>query len=421
VAERTHELERTNRRLQEEIRVRRETEEALREARDTAEEASQAKSRFLANMSHEMRTPLNGVLGLAELLQKDDLPPEARHRIDMLRRSADSLLSLIEQILDFSKIEADRLTVEIDDFHLPELEEFLTEVLGRRAEAKGLEFRLQRDPDIPDRLRGDGVRLRQILINLVDNAIKFTKEGGVEVRFRLDRREDDALWLDFVVRDTGIGIERETARHLFQPFTQGDESTSRRFGGTGLGLAICRSLAELMGGSIRLESTPGEGSTFTVHLPFQRAAAPVEVPAADDCAESRDLGALAVGRKVLVAEDSEVNQIVLSLQLKGLGLANRVVADGAEVFAALEEENFDLILMDCQMPGVDGYEATRRLRAGESEGRHLPIIAVTASAVKAELDRCRQVGMDDVLSKPYREEELREVLCRWLPQPREQS
>jgi len=421
IQERTRELEAANRRLQDEILVRRQTEEALRQARDAAQEANQAKSRFLANMSHEMRTPLNGVLGIAERLLRSDLPPAAKSQVQMLSTAADALLTLIASVLDFSKIEADKLTLESNDFSLAEVERQVAELLGQRAAAKGLALRLYRDEAVPERLRGDAGRLRQILINLTDNAIKFTDQGSVRLDIALqDRRDrrDSCVWLRFAVRDTGLGITPEVAEHLFQPFSQGDDSTARRFGGTGLGLAICRRLVELMEGEIRLDSVPGEGSTFTVVLPFRRPA-PSPQASGPPAPSTEALPELGRQHRVLVAEDNAINQTLLSLQLEALGVSSRIVANGAEALTALQEETFALILMDCQMPEMDGYEATRRIRESGSQSQPIPIVGITASAIQEDLDRCYAAGMNAVLSKPYREEQLREALARWLPKPPE--
>ncbi len=414
VHERTRELERTNRRLQEEVAERRRAEEALRRARDAAEAASLAKSRFLANMSHEMRTPLNGILGISELLLGKSLPATIRRQMEMLHSSGDSLLGLIDRVLDFSKIEAGRLSLLTVNFSLAELESSLVGVFGRRAAEKALELRMSCADEVPDRLRGDLARLRQILFNLVDNAIKFTQQGEIEVGIAVQASHANETWLVFTVRDTGMGIDPGAREGLFEPFSQGDDSTARRFGGTGLGLSICRRLAELMGGEISLESSPGKGSTFTVLLPFQVA---LDTPREAGSELPVDLAELPIAGdyKILVAEDNPVNQEVISLQLRALDLSCRLVSNGAEVQPALEEDSFDLILMDCQMPEVDGYEATLRIRSGEVIGKRIPIVGVTASAIQEDLDRCIDVGMDAVLSKPYRVSQLRELLAQWLP------
>ena len=414
VQERTRELKDANRRLMEEVRVRQETEGDLRQARDAAQAASQAKSRFLANMSHEIRTPLNGVLGIVGLLGKQDLPASARPQMKMLKTSAESLLELVESVLDLAKIEADRLHLSVSDFSLGDLETLLICVLGQRAQAKGLDLQVYCDEDVPDRLRGDPARLRQVLLNLVDNAIKFTDQGGIQIDFQVHERQGERIRLRVTVRDTGIGIAPEIIEKLFEPFAQGDPSTARRFGGAGLGLAICRRLTALMGGEIDVHSNLGQGSVFTVTLPF-------EVPdglsgaAGSSFADTGPVSSLPSGYRVLVAEDSSINQAVVALQLEALGVSCRVATGGAEALAASEEETYDLILMDCQMPGMDGYQATEAIRRQHSTGRRVPIIALTASAVREDLERCYEVGMDDILAKPYRERELWEMLRKWLP------
>lgn len=414
VRERTRDLEDANRRLQEEVRQRQQTEEALRQARDEAEEASRAKSRFLANMSHEMRTPLNGVSGLVDLLLGQALTLPARTQVEILRSSTDMLMELIERVLDFSKIEADRLTLENLEFSLGDIEKQLIGVFGQRAKEKGLELRLERAAEVPDRLWGDAARLRQILLNLVDNALKFTRQGSVRVRVEVQELQEGRIWLQFLVRDSGVGIPQDGIGRLFEPFSQGDQSTTRHFGGTGLGLTISQRLAQLMGGEIEVESAVGEGSTFRLQVPFRLGpkATLVEGPASEDSESALPLGR---GYRVLVAEDNRINQVVIASQLEVLGVACQLAVGGDEALAALEKDSFDLILMDCQMPGLDGYQTTQRIRQREREGQRAPIIALTASAVQQDLDRCFEAGMDDVLSKPYREDQLRAVLTRWLP------
>ncbi|MCH9651473.1 MAG: response regulator [Deltaproteobacteria bacterium] len=419
VRERTRALEDANRRLQEEILQRQRTEEALRQARDEAEEASQAKSRFLANMSHEMRTPLNGVTGLADLLLGQALTSPARKQVEMLRSSADMLMELIERVLDFSKIEADRLTLENLEFTLEGIEKQLIGVFSQRALEKDLELQIDRDSEVPDRLWGDAARLRQILLNLVDNALKFTRRGSVRVRVEVHEVQKDCIWLRFLVRDSGVGIPQDGIRRLFEPFSQGDQSTARHFGGTGLGLTISQRLAQLMGGEIDVESVVGEGSTFRLLVPFRLGPLPkgptVPPMEGESSGVSEAAQPFGQGYRVLVAEDNSINQVVIASQLEVLGIACQLAVGGLEALAALEKGSFDLILMDCQMPGLDGYQTTERIRQGESEGHRAPIIALTASAVQQDLDRCFEAGMDDVLSKPYREDQLRAVLNRWLP------
>jgi signal transduction histidine kinase/CheY-like chemotaxis protein/ligand-binding sensor domain-containing protein len=387
------------RRLEEEVRLRTEA----------AEQASRAKSEFLANMSHEIRTPMGAIIGLAQLLRKTDALEEAKGYAELVSSSAEGLLGVIDEILDFSKIEAGKLTLERVDFSLREVLGGIAELLAPRAEAKGLELTLAVGDRVPDRLKGDPVRLRQVLLNLVGNAVKFTPRGRVDVEVEPERCDGEEVGVRFRVRDTGIGIAPEARQRLFEPFTQADSSTSRRFGGTGLGLAICRRLVDLMGGEIRVASRSGEGSTFEFTACFTAgdpAAEPAPAPAAPPREKRR--------ARILVAEDNPVNQLVVLRHLAHLGYRAEAVGNGHEVLRALAEERYDLVLMDCQMPELDGYEATRRLRLREVDGERLPVIAVTAHAFKGDRERCLESGMDDYVAKPFKVEELAAILARWL-------
>jgi two-component system, sensor histidine kinase and response regulator len=519
------------------VTVQREAEEALRRARVDAEAASRAKGDFLAVMSHEIRTPMNAILGMTGLLLDSALTDEQHDHADTVRRASEALLTILDDVLDFSKVESGHLTLESIDFDLTATFDDVAAIFEETARRSGVELVLWVDPDAPTRLRGDPSRLRQVLVNLVGNALKFTERGEVVVRAHRD--PDDEALLRFEVRDTGVGISPTVRAALFQPFSQADSSTTRRYGGTGLGLAISRRLAELMGGAIGVESAPGEGSTFWFTARFglaevstpisppclagrrvlvvderasvrallgdvlrhqgavvecvaevERAAAiattwdavlidgnvspagrlrlvrtlraragdggPLVMllgaaPTDDDCAEGirahlrkpmrakqiaqRIAGALArevaatrptarpshvistldgaAGRRVLVVEDNAVNQKVITRILARLGLDCEVAANGIEALGAVERGAYDVILMDCQMPEMDGYATTRRIRAGERTTR-VPIVAMTAHCLDGDRARCLNAGMDDYLPKPVAVGPLTEVLRRWL-------
>ena len=384
----------------------------LAAARDEALEASILKTQFLANISHEIRTPMNGLLGMTELVLASPLTTEQRELLKMGHASGQKLQQLLNSILDLSRSETGKLIIESIPFDLRQEIEPVVQIFREQTHRRGVTLELYWDDRLPQRVCGDPMRLRQVFTNLLSNAAKFTEKGSVTVRALLSDATDSTLNVVFQVHDTGIGIPQSVLHRLFLPFTQADGSTTRKYGGSGLGLAISKQLVALMGGSISVESEFGKGSTFAFKVPLRRAE---ERPVETAASETPQSSPFPEAMRVLVAEDNDVSQLLAKRLLEKLGCIVDTAASGLEAFHSWRQHEYQLILMDCQMPELDGYEATARIRVEENGRRRVPIIALTAHASAADHERCLQAGMDDYIAKPVSLKSLSETLARWLP------
>ncbi|MGD1056028.1 MAG: ATP-binding protein [Solirubrobacteraceae bacterium] len=375
---------------------------------------SRLQSEFVANMSHEIRTPLNGVIGLTEMIADTSLADERPDYIAALRTSGEALMAVVNRILDFSRLDAGKLELSPEELHTTVLVEQTMQGLAVAAAQKGVSLNSWIEPDVPSRVRADPARLGEALTNLLSNAIKFTDRGG-EVRLRLSRTEEDPA-LRFAVSDTGIGIDPRLHEQIFDPFVQADASMTRRYGGTGLGLTIVKQLADLMGGRIEVDSTPGEGSTFCLQIPCEHTDEMGEPQLHPDGGHTTPPAGSAV--PVLLAEDDPINQLVARHLLERVGCEVEVASNGLQAVELSRANNYHVIFMDCQMPDMDGYEATRAIRLQEGSMTHTPIVAITAHAMTGDREQCLAAGMDDYLSKPLKLDELDRVLHRLAVLPR---
>jgi signal transduction histidine kinase/ActR/RegA family two-component response regulator len=383
-------------------------------AKEIAESATKAKSSFLATMSHEIRTPLNGIIGLTELAIKSNTENKLKELLENIKLSADNLLSIINEILDFSKIEAGKVSFESAPFSLDDIIASIKPSFELKSKEKGIYFSIIKDCNISDILVGDRTKLTQILTNLIGNSIKFTLRGGVKLSFDLIRKSDTSEWLRIKIKDTGIGIPKEKLSRVFESFTQSDSDTERKYGGTGLGLTICKNLVELQGGKISVISDDGQGSEFLFDLEFKL---PSEKDKKEFLHEKHGEALKKFDNQlVLLAEDNKINQFVAASALKSWGLRVDIVNNGQEALEVLRVKDYHLILMDLQMPVLDGIETTKMLRSGQYtvKNPNIPIIALTANAFNETKEQVRHAGMDDFATKPIIQEQLNRIIDKWL-------
>ncbi len=382
-------------------------EKTLIEATHAAQQANQLKNEFLANMSHEVRTPMNGIIGMTDFVLKTDLTPKQREYMDMIKISADNLLSILNDILDFSKIESGKLILEPIPFSLRTMMSECLKMLTIKADRNGLKLIYRIYDDVSDNLIGDPGRLRQIVMNLVDNGIKFTEKGEVDVQVKTEKKEgDDTVLLHFSIRDTGIGIPCKKHKMIFEAFTQADGSTTRKYGGTGLGLSISYQLVRMMGGDIWVEDAPDHGAVFHFTSRLKLLMTPLNK---QEQTSFQDISSLSI----LIADDDYINQTLAALLIENMGWEVTAVGNGKDVLTALETGRFDLVLMDVQMPGINGFEATMAIREKEKKtGEHIPIIALTAHAMKGDREQCLNAGMDNYICKPIEFKEFRSIILK---------
>ena len=407
-------LESLNDNLKNEIQHGKQIEVELKEAKDKAEKMSMAKGEFLANMSHEIRTPMNGVIGTLQLLTDTKLDEQQKEYVETAHKSADALLAILNDILDISKIEAGKLSFENIAFDFKQIIDDIVMLHSSNSGQQGVSLIQKIDENLPESLMGDPTRVRQVIVNLVSNALKFTRQGEVRISVDVVADEPESVDVKVMVSDTGIGIAKAALETLFNAFTQADGSTTRKYGGTGLGLAIVSQLVEMMDGSLGVESVEGEGSSFWFIASFQRSSEAVVEPA-EQTVNENSLARL--NAKVLLVEDNAVNQMVAMKMLEAVGLKPVLANNGVEALHVLKEQCFDLVLMDCQMPEMDGFDATREIRKQDIKTlyeRHLPVIAMTANVMSGDRERCLAVGMDDYIGKPVQRDHLEAVLRKWL-------